>query len=189
MTPVSRVFREKRSWLVPLLLVALANAGVYLLGVAPLRARVAAMEQRAAQATSDVRAAAAQLELARNTVEGRARATEQLRKFYEEVLPGDQAAARRLTYLELAKLARGANLRVSRRAQDQEAEKESSLFRLDTSMVLEGKYADLREFLYQVETAAEFVVINDVALAQGREGADLVLTLELCTYFRPDCGR
>lgn len=190
MTPVSRVLREKRSLLVPLALLATANAVVYLLGVAPLRARVAGMEQRGAQATVDSRAAGAQLEQARGTVEGRERATEQLRRFYEDVLPAGQAQARQLTYLDLAKMARGANLRVARRSQDQSSEKDSTLVRLDTTMVLEGSYSDLREFIYQVETAPAFVVIDDVTLARSSsEGGDLVLTLGLSTYFRADADR
>lgn len=189
MTPVGRILREKRTLWLPLLLVAVANVVAYLLGVAPLRARVAAMERRSTQATQDVRAATAQLAQTQGTVDGRQRATEQLRRFYQEVLPVDQAVARQLTYLDLAKMARAADLRVMRRSQELSAERESSLTRLDTEMVLEGSYANLREFIYEVETAPEFVVIDDVALAQGKEGGDLVLTLGISTYFRTGHGR
>jgi Tfp pilus assembly protein PilO len=185
-----RVAREKRAWLVPLALVALVNLAVFLAGIVPLRASVAGMEARARRAAADLAAASAQLEQARATVEGRGRATEQLRRFYEEVLPPGQNAARRLTYLRLAQLARQADLRVTRRSQEQEVLRDSSLVRLDTTMVVEGGYDELREFLYQLETTPDFVVINDVSLAQKPDEEDaLILNLDLSTYFRNDRDR
>jgi hypothetical protein len=43
----------------------------------------------------------------------------------------------------------------------------------------------MRDFIYQLETAPEFVVIDNVQLAEGadRDGS-LVVTLDLSTYFR-----
>jgi Tfp pilus assembly protein PilO len=181
-----RVVRDKRSAVVPLVVLALANLGVYLLGVAPLRARVAAAEGRAAQVSAEVRAAAAQFEQTRVTVEGRGKATEQLERFYREVLPADQAAARRLTYFDLARLARSAGLRVNQRTQALAEDRDSQLVRLDASMVVEGRYDDLREFIYDIETASDFIVITDVVLTQGeKDSAALLLTLGLSTYFHP----
>lgn len=190
MSLTARVFREKRALLVPLLLLAIANLGVYLLGVAPLRARVAGMEQEAVRVQADVKAAALQLDEAQKTTTGKTRAAEQLRRFYEEVLPPDLAAARRMTHLDLSTMARDANLRVLRRDQTQEQDRDSVLVRLDTTMVLEGSYGDLREFLYEVEKSPDFVVVNDVALAQReRETSDLTLTIAVSTFFRPDSER
>ena len=190
MNTATRVFREKRAVLVPLLFVALANLVVYLLGVAPLRARVTSAQSEADRAREDVKVAAAQLEDAQKTVTGKTRAAEQLRRFYEEVLPVDLAAARRVTHLELATLAREANLRVQRRDQSQEQDKDSALVRLDTEMVLEGSYGDLREFLYEIERSDDFVVVSGVTLGQrGQDSGDLVLTMSLSTYFRADRGR
>ena len=45
--------------------------------------------------------------------------------------------------------------------------------RLDTSMVLRGRYEDVREFIYDIETAPDFVVINDVTLAREQDDATL----------------
>ncbi len=179
-----RVVTDKRPILLPLLLLAVANLGAYLLGVAPLRVRVATAEQRAQDAANEVRVAAAQFEQARATVEGRSRATEQLQRFYDTVLPPGQAAARRLTYFGLARLASDAGLHVTRRTQSVEYDRDSTLARLDMSMVLEGRYENVREFLYDVETASDFVVITDVVLTRGQEESEaLVLTLGLSTYF------
>jgi Tfp pilus assembly protein PilO len=190
MRAAARVVREKRALLVPLAFVALANLAVYLLGVAPLRARVASAQLESGRARDDVQVAARQLEDAQKTVTGKARAADQLRAFYEDVLPGDLGAARRVTHLDLATLAREANLRVQRRTQAQEQDKDSTLVRLDTEMVLEGSYGDLREFLYEIEKSDEFVVINGVTLVQrDQDSGDLVLTMSLSTYFRADRGR
>lgn len=189
---LSRVLRDKRSWVAPLVVLAIANAAAYLLGVLPLRARVAAAEQRASAAAADLRVATAQHERARATVDGRGHATQQLKRFYEEVLPRDQATARRLTYLDLARMASAVDLRVARRAQKLERERNSDLVRLETTMVLEGRYDDVREFLYEIETASDFVVVDEVALARSAEDEErgrLVLTLGVSTYFRQDRGR
>ena len=52
-------------------------------------------------------------------------------------------------------------------------------------MVLSGTYAEMRDFIYQLETAPEFVVIDNIQLAEGSEGTgSLVVTLDLSTYFR-----
>jgi hypothetical protein len=52
------------------------------------------------------------------------------------------------------------------------------------TMVLAGSYQDVRQFIHQLETAPEFVVIEDVALVQGEERtAPLVLTLQMATYY------
>ena len=51
-------------------------------------------------------------------------------------------------------------------------------------MVLQGDYESFRRFIYELETLAEFVIIDDVTLAQGEPGKPLTLTLELSTYYR-----
>ncbi len=180
-----RVMRDKRAIVLPLALVAAGNLVAYLLGAAPLRAAVASAEQRGGAATAEVATATAQFADAKATIEGRSTATEQLRRFYDEVLPADQATARRLTYFELAEMATAAGLRVSRRTQSLERDKDSRLRRLDTSMVLEGRYENVREFLFDIESSSEFVVVTEIALAAGQDDRSaLVLTLGLSTYFR-----
>lgn len=190
MTAPSRILQEKRGWIVGLVVLAMLDAGLYVFGVLPLRSRVASMDEQALRAGAEFAQAARQLALSEKTVSGKSRAADQLRKFYEEVLPPDQAGARRVTHLDLAKLAGKVNLRVERKTQIETQEKGSALVRLDSDVVLQGGYADVREFLYELETAPEFVVINDVELAQREtEGADLVLTLSVSTYYRAQRGR
>ena len=51
-------------------------------------------------------------------------------------------------------------------------------------MVLQGDYESLRQFIYELESAPEFVIIDDVTLAQSDADKPLTLSLELSTYYR-----
>jgi hypothetical protein len=52
-------------------------------------------------------------------------------------------------------------------------------------MDLAGGYADIRDFIHEIEASPEFVVIDDVGLTEGVTNSDtLRLTLQLSTYFR-----
>ncbi len=51
-------------------------------------------------------------------------------------------------------------------------------------MVLQGEYENIRRFVYELETAPEFVIIDDVTLTQADAAKPLTLTLELSTYYR-----
>jgi hypothetical protein len=41
----------------------------------------------------------------------------------------------------------------------------------------------VRRFIYELESAPEFVIIDGVTLAQGDSGKPLTLSLELSTYY------
>ena len=86
-------------------------------------------------------------------------------------------------------LARKTNVRYEARHQEIEAARESSgksahLGRLKTRVVLQGDYENIRQFVYDLETAPEFVIIDDVSIAQTEANRPLSLTLELSTYYR-----
>jgi len=131
--------------------------------------------------------AAAQAEhaLANGTLTGKDRAVKELDAFYTSVLAPDLAGARRLTFARLARLAAQSRLGFDRRKYDAVVERGSSLTRLKVTMELTGSYANVRQFVHEIETAPEFVVIDNVALSE-RDDSDtpLRLTLELSTYYR-----
>ena len=87
------------------------------------------------------------------------------------MLPPSLDAARRLTYAKLPALARKANVKFEERRSDvdqqQQRQKNTRLGRLQTRIVLEGDYESLRQLLYELETHAGFLIIDDVALTQG----------------------
>jgi len=161
------------------------NALVYGLGVYPLSERVANVAEREQAAEQALAVAKAEHDQAAGTLTGKSRAAAELMTFYQDVLPQDLAGARRLTYLRLARLARDAGLDYQRATYAPVVETGSTLTRLQIQLVLSGVYADMRDFIYQLETAPEFVVIDNVHLAEGADdGGSLVVTLDLSTYFR-----
>jgi hypothetical protein len=129
------------------------------------------------QAQADLNAAVA-------TKAGQERATQQLARFYDAVLPQGADGARRITYRRLATLADESNLDYDRRTIQIKHERDSLLDHVDMTMVLEGDYRDVRRFIHKIETAPEFVVIQDISLVQGQKNAPLTLTLQLSTYYK-----
>jgi hypothetical protein len=187
MTTASRVFNENRRLIVPLAIAAAANLAALALVVYPLSRRVAGSETRAAVAAQRLAAASLDYRAAHATLEGRQRTDAQLDKFYVEVLPHNQAAARKITYLRLAQLAREGNLEYQQRAINQEHEKGSTLSQLVLTMTLEGDYRDIRSFIHTLETAPDFIVVRNVSLAKaGDVKKPLTVALTLATYFRAD---
>lgn len=180
-----RAAAEHRRLVVALAVVFAANVLIYALVVYPLAQRVANVEQRDEAAEQALAQARTEHARASGTLTGKARASTELATFYRDVLPQDLAGARRLTYLRLARLARESDLQYERASYEPSVETGSTLTRLQIQMVLSGAYADMRDFIYQLETAPEFVVIDNVQLAEGSDGnGSLVVTLDLSTYYR-----
>ena len=66
-----------------------------------------------------------------------------------------------------------------------ETMRDSSLEQFTYSLTLSGSYDDIRGFIYALETAPEFVVIDNIVLAEGTDtNAPLSLSVELSTYYR-----
>lgn len=182
---VRRAVAEHRRLVIGLGAAMLVNALVYGGVVYPLSQRVANVTDREQAAEQALAAAKAEHDRASGTLTGKSRAAAELTTFYADVLPQDLAGARRLTYLRLARLARDAGLDYRRASYEPVVETGSTLTRLQIQLVLSGSYPDMRDFIYQLETAPEFVVVDNVRLAEGAdEGGSLVVTLDLSTYFR-----
>ena len=182
---LERILKEKRIWVAALAVGLVANLAVYLLLVHPLTVGVSNAELRRESAERNLRAAERAHEAAEQTVTGLGRAKADLQHFYRDVLPRDVSAAGRMTYLHLAQLARDTGLRYERRTFSAEQVRDSNLDVLKMSMVLEGGYEDIRRFIHRLETAPDFVVIDQVALGPGSEAQGLLaLDLELSTYYR-----
>ena len=183
---IARVFTEKRAWFLPLAFGLLANVAVYVLAVYPLSIKVRGAETRERAAAAELAAARNDQASAKAAQTARDRATAALSSFYTEVLPRDLTGARRVTYLRVALLAQKLGLRAQHRTYaPAKPERDSSLGKLRTEMTFAGDYEEIRQFIYDLETAPEFVVIEDMSLAEGGEpGAPLVLTLALSTYYQ-----
>jgi Tfp pilus assembly protein PilO len=179
-----RLMGVHRRIILPLAIALLVNVLVYVLLVYPLSQRVANVEQRNQAAEQALSAGRADYAQANGTLTGKDRASTELATFYKDVLPPDLSGARRLTQLRLQQLARQSGLEFERAGYDPMPERNSTLTRLNITMVLSGSYANIRTFIYQLEAAPEFVVIDNVALTEGSEGGQLVVTLQLSTYYR-----
>jgi Tfp pilus assembly protein PilO len=179
-----RIFDEKRRLIVPLLVAVVVNIAVYALVVYPMERRVATADARAEAAATARKIAERNFQNAQATVTGKDRADEELQRFYQSVLPANQTAARRITYVRLARMAREAGLRPDRGESVAESIRESRLSRLTTRMVLDGQYSEIRQFLHRIETSPEFTVIEDVKLDRmSAEDSALVLEITVSTYY------
>jgi Tfp pilus assembly protein PilO len=82
-------------------------------------------------------------------------------------------------------MAAKSSLDFERRRYEPVVERGSNLTRLKVSMELLGSYSDVRDFIHEIESSPEFVVIDDIGLAEGSQGdPTLRLSLQLSTYFR-----
>jgi Tfp pilus assembly protein PilO len=182
---LQRILTERRGIVVPLALVALVNVGFYALAVYPLSLKVAASERRATAARTEFAASTRENKNVRSTLAITEQADKDLHRFYEDLLPTDLAGARRQTYEHLATLAREHNLVIARRTYRVDEGYKGRLERLNIAMELTGDYADMRDFIYDLETSPEFVSIEDVALGEGTQQDEaLTLSLGLSTYYR-----
>ena len=180
-----RVFAENRTPIIWLGAALAINVLVYALGVYPLSERVANVAERNETAARALAAARRENEQAAGALTGKDQAVTKLAKFYTEVLPRDLAAARQLTHLRLAQMARMHDLRYGRAESEPVLIKDSKLTQLKVEMNLGGSYAGVRAFLHGLEAAPQFVVIDNVALAESQESSDRVeVTLQVSTYYR-----
>lgn len=190
MISFERVFREKRSLMLPLVIALAVNVALLVLAVLPLTRSVAAEEARA------VETAQARLEAQRTfaradaIVKGKARADRELARFYGEVLPPNQSGAVRISYANLQQLARNAGLRVDRQVNSQrDPETSGGLTTYRVELTLSGPYRGIRQFIHAIETQPAFLVIESLELASAAgQNEPLQVTVNLATYYRVTDG-
>jgi Tfp pilus assembly protein PilO len=181
---VRRIFDEHRAVVVPLIAALAINIVGYALLVYPLSQRVANVAERNQAAAQALTAARADYAQAAGLVSGKSRASTELATFYTKVLPADLSAARRLTHLRLAQLARDSGVQLDHETLEPDDRREGSLARLKGTMDLVGSYPAIRRFIHQLEVSPEFVVIDNVQLSDASEGDRLQVKVELSTYYR-----
>jgi Tfp pilus assembly protein PilO len=185
MTLWRRVMSEKRRYIYPLVAALALNAGLVLAVVYPLSKKVATGEQQAQEAARMLAVGRRDHAAAKATVSGKDSADAELKKFYSAVLPPDQSAARRLTFVKIDELARSTNVSRARSNMKQSQDRDSELGKLTVSHTLTGQYSDIRRFIYELETTPEFLILENVALTQGTGGSGaLNVTVQVATYYR-----
>ena len=186
MTPLwKRIVVEKRALVVPLVLGVIGNLAAYGLWVYPLGVKSAGAADRAAAAAQSLQVAEREVAAGRALVLGKTRAEQELSTFFDKVLPADLPSARSLTYATLPSLAKKSNVKLmDRRFEVEKIEKNARLGLLKVHTAWQCDYESFRQFIYALESASPFVIIDDVSLAQTDPSKPLTLIIELSTYYR-----
>jgi hypothetical protein len=184
-TPARRVLREKRTLIWPIAIALVLNAALYAIVVYPLAKKVAGGEQAAEASAAALLAARRDNDAARATIAGKAQADVELQKFYSEVLPPDDSGARRITFLRMEQLAAQCDLRLERVTSSPDDVPDSQLVRFLYAAALSGDYRNIRRFIHALETAPEFLVLENVSLSQAeQENKALNVSVQIATYYR-----
>lgn len=186
-----RVLAERRGIVVPLLAALAVNVGVLVLVVFPLQASVAGDEERATAAQMALGEARRAERAANETRTSKLRADQELKTFYADVLPSSLAVARDLLFLQVRTLSRENGLDFSSSSYEPEEVEGSALMRFRVDISLTGEYANVRGFLYDLETAEGFFIVESVKLGQSnREGGagSLEVVLSVATYYSGHSG-
>jgi len=182
-----RVMTDKRRIIVPLAIAIIANVVLFAVVVFPLGRQIVSTENEERAAREQLVKARQDYNNAKATVTGKQQADAALQKFYKEVLPTDQSVAQRLTFTRLAELAKQANVKLEHGTNEVTREKGSTLSKLTTRYTLTGNYPDVRRFIYSLETALEFIVLENIGLSSSSDQQSaraVAMTLNIATYFR-----
>jgi len=189
MTLFGRIFSERRAVMVPLVILLVGNIAVLLGLVWPMQRSVNGAADARYQAVTTLDAARKSENEAKQQRASKERADVELKQFYTQILPKDFRGAVGVANFWLGSIAEDAHLAFKGGSWDPEPIKESRLTRVKGQVTLTGEYANVRKFLYDVETAQEFVVIESVQLSQAsssQNDSQLELTLEVATYYVTD---
>ena len=186
---MQRIFVEERLAITMVIVVVVVDVALYALVVLPWSVALTNARQRAEIASLALTAAEQALAVARTTVYGKLEADRELQNFYSEILPSDLSDARGITFARLEEAASLNNLLMERRSSSTDHEEGSRLARLQMTMFLKGDYRDMRRFLSELETADDFIVIEEISLSQDDPAENTeALTLGLATYYWTENG-
>jgi Tfp pilus assembly protein PilO len=182
-----RIYLERRAVILPLFILLAANVAMLALAVLPLTGNVSSLHADAQNATTALLKARLVDKQAKDARASKDRADQELRKFYVEILPANATAARKLVSF-LERTAGESGLQFQRSQLEQSDVKDSQLERMSGKVTLVGDYQNIRKFLYAVETAQQFVVIERVGLSQAADlrsanSGRLEVTLDIATYY------
>jgi Tfp pilus assembly protein PilV len=193
MSLLARIFSERRAVMAPLAVLLILNIAVLALIVWPLQRRVDGSQEARYQAVSGLDAARRMEAQAKAERTSKERANVELKKFYTEILPRDFRSAVGVASFWLGRVAEDARLTFRAgqwdREQARNSRRDSALTKVTGQVTLTGDYANIRRFLYEVETAQEFVIIEKVELSQANStqvDSPLEVALSVATYFVSD---
>ena len=185
MTLLRRIVSDNRRLVTAVGVLLAVDCLLYAVALYPWSRKVAQAEAGVAAAEARLVQVRAAYLTAAEADASTSRAEDRLEQFYTQVLPPDFSGARAILSPYLDGLAADSALVLERQSSVADRERGSRLARLHTTMVLAGEYEDVRRFIHVLETAPEFILVEEVVLSQGNESnAGLVLTLGVSTYYR-----
>jgi hypothetical protein len=183
-----RVYAERRAVVLPLIVLLVANLAVLALVVFPLEQNVNGAHDTAFDSMTALEAAKKENQHAKIAKARKDDADVELAKFYAEILPKNDAEASDLTNFWLHRQAAANGLDFETGQWKREPLRESRLTRIEGTVLLRGTYANITKFLYDLETAEEFVVVEKVELGESGTveaagGGIIEISLDVATYF------
>ena len=179
-----------KSLLIVYLVLIIVNGAFYLLMTRPKGMEYLSLTQRNAPQMQALRQRTAGVEGREAYLAALDKAESDLEHWRKEIL---STKRRRMikVQLELAKLARQFSINHDMVNYDPpERLEDEGVERFGMVVPLEGGYQNLRSFIQAVENSDKFLVVERVALIQGREGGVLLqLNITLATYFDAPRGR
>jgi Tfp pilus assembly protein PilO len=181
-----RVFTERRGVVLPVVVALLAMIGVLVLGVLPLKRAVVSAQENALEERANLANARKEDMQAKAARTGKERADTELAKFYAEILPTSYGGAIDILDHWLGDAAEEVQLRFRSGQWDTEDVRDSSLTKVTGKVTLTGDYNNIRKFLYNLETATEFVIVESVELSQSnvnQANSALEVAMSVATYY------
>lgn len=166
-----------------LVLLAVANGVFYFLATRPRVHEYTSLQEGTGPQQEALTARRAEVEEREAYHEALLRAEADLTTLRAEVLSTRQKRMIEVQ-LELIALAERFSIDVDSITYDSELLYEEELDKLVMTVPLEGGYGNLRKFLQAVEDSEKFLVVERVALGEGKTGGVLLqLSISLATYF------
>jgi len=162
---------------------AAANLAFYLLATRPRVQEYTGLLEGTGPQQEALRERRAQVEQREAYLAALEKAQTDLATLHDEVL---STRRKRMVdvQIELTELAQRFSIDVDSINFDSELLQEEELDKLVMTVPLEGGYANLRKFLQAVEASDKFLVVERVALGEGKRGGVLLeLSITLATYF------
>jgi len=185
MSLAGRILRERRAVVLPVLIFLLLNVAG-LAGVFWLQQSIDAAKSSRDQALLDLDKARKEETKAKGLKGSKELADVELRKFYGDVLPRNLASAVNVLNFWLSKIAADSKVSYHTGTYDHDPVRDSLLTKVTGAITLTGSYADIRRFVYELETSQEFIVIEKIGLSQPtatQANAPLEMNLNVATYF------
>ena len=101
---------------------------------------------------------------------------------FKDMLP----ARREMTKIirELDNLARGSSLVIHDISYESKKTMEGDIFPISFSFPVEGKYSNVKNFIYKLESSKRLIAINDLNLGKASGKEDIRLNIKLTVYLK-----